>query len=804
MSDSPPSGRQSEASSCIDKCWIHEEDHLNQSDHLPVSVKLSCSAATRQIENSNSRIDWSKALSSEALTLFQDALKDRLHPFIGKTRNDINQLEDEIRHVALLIISAAETLLPHCEGKKTTRFKDRTLSQLCTNSKSAWRKWDDSGRPSEGPLYEAKCNARKEVRKRVKACAAMKERKRVLNREHLFRTNDHRRFKLPQRRKKSHCTRLRVDGQLISDPTKLLEVWSTHFETLAQSQMDSQPVLQELQTELSSLATTSYQREEHFLDVPFSVEEVEHILGNKMKLGKASGPDSLMTEHLRYGGPTITLWLTEILNFIVESEEIPPILKHGITIPIYKGGGKDPLEANSYRGITLTSVISKVLESLILLRMEPLINGSGLLHLNQSAYRKRVSCADAIFATQEIINRYMQENSKVFLCLYDLQKAFDTVEIPVLLHRLFAAGINSKTWRILQNGYTNSTSCVRVGCQKSSPFQLQRGVRQGSVLSPFLFLLVMDPLLRQLQSHSLGLSVNSVYAGGYLHADDIRTLASSLSSMEAQIGMVKRFASHNFLKLNESKCEVVVCGKSTLPPHTSSNSECLNVNSFPVKHCGKCLGYLWNQNLSSTNMIEERILKARGAFFQFGSISAFQGDLSPTSISSIVECCVYPVLLYGVENWIMSQTSLHKLENFQGEIAKRILKFPKWFSNTAAKIALGWPSMHSICTIRKLKFLSRVVAMEDSISRRAFCSLVDDIESLCLVRECRELEERYSVDYTSAILASNPEERQTIVRDLTHAIQQCDQALLLQSASDMEYLCTIASVVKWGSCPGSW
>ena len=240
----------------------------------------------------------------------------------------------------MLIISAAETLLPHCEGKKTTRFKDRTLSQLCTNSKSAWKSWNDSGRPSEGPLYEANCNALKEVRKRVKACAAMKERKRVLNREHLFRTNDNRHFKLPQQRKKSHCTRLRVDGQLISDPTKLLEVWSTHFETLAQSQMDLQPVLQELQTELLSLATTSYQREEHFLDVPFSVEEVEHILGNW-----ASGPDSLMTEHLRYGGPSITLWLTEILNFIVESEEIPPILKHGITIPIYKGGGKDPLEA---------------------------------------------------------------------------------------------------------------------------------------------------------------------------------------------------------------------------------------------------------------------------------------------------------------------------------------------------------------------------------------------------------------------------------------------------------------------------
>ena len=70
-------------SSCIDKCWIHKEDHLNLSDHLPVMVKLSCSAAARRIENLNYiTIDWSKALSSEALTLIQDTLKDRLHTLL--------------------------------------------------------------------------------------------------------------------------------------------------------------------------------------------------------------------------------------------------------------------------------------------------------------------------------------------------------------------------------------------------------------------------------------------------------------------------------------------------------------------------------------------------------------------------------------------------------------------------------------------------------------------------------------------------------------------------------------------------
>ena len=222
-------------------------------------------------------------------------------------------------------------------------------------------------------------------------------------------------------------------------------------------------------------------------------------------------------------------------------------------------------------------------------------------------------------------------------------------------------------------------------------------------------------------------------------------------------------------------------------------SEC----SFPIKEEAKCLGYVWRSNLSSTGMIEERIQKARRAFFQFGSISAFQGDLSPVSISSLVECCIYPVMLYGVENWILCTTSLQKLEKFQGEMAKRIPKLPKWFSNTAAKIALGLSSMHAICTIRKLKFLSRTTAKADGVVSRAFSSLVDDVESLCLVKECRELEEHYKVNYTSKILTTELEDRHSAIKEMVQTIHKKDLALQLQSASNLEHLCRIAEAVGW-------
>ena len=68
----------------------------------------------------------------------------------------------------------------------------------------------------------------------------------------------------------------------------------------------------------------------------------------------------------------------------------------------------------------------------------------------------------------------------------------------------------------------------------------------------------MDPLLSKLQSSGCGLSINSFYCGGFLHADDIRTLATSQDSLKMQVSLVNDFANDNFLKLNTEKCEIVV------------------------------------------------------------------------------------------------------------------------------------------------------------------------------------------------------------------------------------------------------
>ena len=125
---------------------------------------------------------------------------------------------------------------------------------------------------------------------------------------------------------------------------------------------------------------------------------------------------------------------------------MPNSLKLGIVTPIYKGSGKDSLNTNSYREITLTPVLAKVLESLILNHLQDVLL-ERIPHLNQTGDQKKVSSVEAILSTMEAVLQFAQQGERIYMCFYDLQKAFDSVQYPVLLKRLYETGIKGKTWR---------------------------------------------------------------------------------------------------------------------------------------------------------------------------------------------------------------------------------------------------------------------------------------------------------------------------------------------------------------------
>ena len=134
--------------------------------------------------------------------------------------------------------------------------------------------------------------------------------------------------------------------------------------------------------------------------------------------------------------------------------------------------------------------------------------------------------------------------------IYDLEKAFDSIEFPTLLSHLFKRGINGKCWR---RWYTNPKSVVKHAGTLSHYFRVHRGVRQGSVLSPMLFLVVMDSLLHHLHTSELGLSINELTISSSAHVDDICSTSNSITDLQKQGEIIEQFALDNALKLNVTR-----------------------------------------------------------------------------------------------------------------------------------------------------------------------------------------------------------------------------------------------------------
>ena len=151
-----------------------------------------------------------------------------------------------------------------------------------------------------------------------------------------------------------------------------------------------------------------------------TVQEIENQI-KQLSKGKAPGPDFLTNEHLIYSGNTLVENLCLLFNAILREKYVPEIFKVGKIISIYKGKNKDKCSPTNYRGITLTSIISKLFEKVILLRIENDFISSGVSfpHELQFGFRNDHGAIPACYVLKEIICYYVNKGSPVFCVFLD-------------------------------------------------------------------------------------------------------------------------------------------------------------------------------------------------------------------------------------------------------------------------------------------------------------------------------------------------------------------------------------------------
>ena len=156
---------------------------------------------------------------------------------------------------------------------------------------------------------------------------------------------------------------------------------------------------------------------------------------------------------------------------------------------------------------------------------------------------------DAIFIIRQLQEKYIAANKPLYFAFVDLEKAFDRVPRKVLWWVLRSLGVEEWAVRVIQGMYTDVKSRVRVNGQYSKEFGVGVGVHQGSVLSPLLFILVLEALSRQFRT---GVPWELLYA------DDLVVMADSLEECIARLKAWKEGMERKGLRVNMKKTKLMV------------------------------------------------------------------------------------------------------------------------------------------------------------------------------------------------------------------------------------------------------
>ena len=232
---------------------------------------------------------------------------------------------------------------------------------------------------------------------------------------------------------------------------------------------------------------------------------------SQMKAGKAAGPSGIVVKMIRAAGDMGASMISDLAAAIIRDGKVPSDWEQSFNVCLYKGNG-DALERGNYRGLKLTEQVMKILGGLI--RQLVSIGNS------QFGFVPGRGTTDAIFVVRQLQEKYLAASKRLYMVFVDLEKAFDRVPLKV-----FLVGAE-KTWcgggwivRLVQGMYANARSRVRVGEGFSEEFEVKVGVHQGSVLSPLLFIIVLEALSREFCS---GVPWEDLYA------DDLVIITESL------------------------------------------------------------------------------------------------------------------------------------------------------------------------------------------------------------------------------------------------------------------------------------
>lgn len=539
-----------------------------------------------------------------------------------------------------VLVASAKQSIPRAKFKPHLKpYWSESLKQLHYEIRQCHREWIAVGRPRNRDnmfffrYKEAKRKFRKELRQKAweHEVSEQNELQRIFE---VDRGEFHKRICKLRSAKIRTGNVLKIEGKLVSDKEQVLGIWRDHCEKLyspLECENFDEDFKKLVEQKVQEYSTLSHEVTDDPLDTQFQVDEVANVC-RSLPNGKAGGLDGIQYEHLKYGGDSCWESLTRILNSIRELEILPESMTTGMIISLFKGKKKSKFDKDSYRGITLLNVIGKILERIILERNLVVLNEAGVPNKVQFAYQESNSCIMASFALQEVINYYKEEGSNVFSCFLDSSKAFDTVWIDGLFFKLFNMGVKGKTWRILRNWYSKMSCCILMDGHLSEPFSVKQGIRQGGVLSPWLYMCFNNDITEMLDNLKCGIEIESLdNISNITIADDITLISPRVSGLQAMIHAMEKYGNRWRFMFNLSKTAVVTFGESTICNSRNRMKRTFYMYNKPIeeKQFYEHAGIILSCDFSSSKRTKGVVNKGKEVVSSLMSAGIRPGGLNP-------------------------------------------------------------------------------------------------------------------------------------------------------------------------------
>ena len=713
--------------------------HVNtsrvESDHCPIQFTMPIKYKKRLKKNSESKYITKCSWDPDKKDIFINNMSSPqtnllLQKAEEKISND-HDIEDAVQKFNKALLDSAKCMQKRIKVDYEYKTGNQWFDRECAESKQAAVRAKRTQAKSKDPkdiafYHKLKSEYKKE--RRDKRLTFRKRTKEELIRE---KKNGKKFWGLikKMKRKKNY------------QPDITISDWKDYFQNLLESTSEEIPTTKIRKNyqmnDPSSIVNDSE------LDKEISKQEIQEAINN-IKYGKSAGADQICGEFIKHSTGVIEPFLHKLFNFLFNNSIYPKIWNLSIITPIHKKGDKN--KTDNYRGISLLSVVSKIFTSILHKRLYTWAEVNNKFCEEQAGFRRSFSTTDHIFTLVSMIKHRMQCNKgKVYAVFIDYKKAFDYVDRNHVWKKLKELNVSTKMLLILKEMYKSVESCVRWNGELSESFQCLKGVKQGCILSPLLFSLLINDVANYVFEkgrHGLQIIPQTREIFSLLFADDIVLLSSTPQGLQNQINNLAIKSKELGLEVNLEKTKIMVFRKGGfLGKREQWFYEGVKLD---VVNQYKYLGYLITTKLSFEEVCDDISRKAKGKITDLFKTMWAIGNIDTNIFFQLFDCQIKPILLYGSEVW--GGFASESIESAHLFALKRLLNVGEKTPNTLVYGETGRYSINIDVTLSYIKYWLKVMKLPISRFPRQVLALLyrtlDQIDAkskqnwLTKVRDC--------------------------------------------------------------------